>query len=102
MLAAQSIVEMPQLGGGDIFSGAELSLKDLSMEERREDYPGFRCASVLPVECSFTLPEPQSIQDLFHMTPYAWKTPKEGVARLERLERLTLTAQFRIHHFQRV
>lgn len=71
-------------------------------EERQENYPGFRCTSVLPVECSFTLPESQSIRDLFRMTPYAWKTPKEGVDRLSALKRLTLTAQFRIHQFQRV
>lgn len=66
-------------------------------EEKREAYPGFRYAEVVPVECSFTLPSPQDIGDLYRMTPYFWKTPREGTERLGKLESLTVTAQFRIH-----
>lgn len=66
-------------------------------EEKRDAYPGFRYKEVVPVESRFTLPAPQAIHDLFHMTPYFWKTPKEGAERLESLEALTVTAQFRIH-----
>ena len=70
-------------------------------EEKREDYPGFRLAGVEPVETSFTLRDRESIQALFHMTPYTWKTPKDGAARLAEREELTVTAQFRIHEYRR-
>ena len=43
-----------------------------------------------------------AIQALYHMTPYTWKTPKEGAERLARVDRLAVTAQFRIHCYQRV
>ena len=70
-------------------------------EEKREDYPGFRLVGVEPVETSFTLRDRESIQALFHMTPYTWKTPKNGAARLAEREELTVTAQFRIHEYRR-
>ncbi len=70
-------------------------------EEKREEYPGFRYRDVVPVEHSFTLPHRQAIGDLFRMTPYCWKTPKEGMARLDALSSLTVTAQFRIHVMER-
>lgn len=70
-------------------------------EEKREEYPGFRYVEVVPVESRFTLPTSQAIRDLFHMTPYFWKTPREGAERLGKLESLTVTAQFRIHVLER-
>jgi 23S rRNA (guanine745-N1)-methyltransferase len=39
--------------------------------------------------------------DLFRMTPYTWKTPREGVERLDGLERLRVTASFRVHVFRK-
>lgn len=71
-------------------------------EEKREEYPGFRYLDVVPVECRFTLPDPRAIQDLFCMTPYYWKTPKEGTERLARLDTLTVTAQFRVHVLKKI
>lgn len=70
-------------------------------EEKREDYPGFRLVGVEPVETSFTLYDAESIQALFHMTPYTWKTPKHGAQRLIQLQELAVTAQFRIHEYRR-
>ena len=70
-------------------------------EEKREDYPGFQLTGVEPVETSFTLYDTESIQALFHMTPYTWKTPKNGARRLAEREELTVTAQFRIHEYRR-
>lgn len=66
-------------------------------EEKIETYSGFSTPDITAVEYSFTLTDPEDIRALYHMTPYTWKTPKEGAARLEQVERLTLTAQFRIH-----
>lgn len=71
-------------------------------EEKVETYPGFSLEGVEPVESTFTLRDPQDIQALFHMTPYTWKTPKEGAERLSRVGELTVTAQFRIHRFRRL
>ena len=71
-------------------------------EEKVEDYPGFALEEVLPVGTAFTLTDPLDIQALYHMTPYTWKTPKEGAARLAGVEKLTVTAQFRIHVYQKI
>jgi len=71
-------------------------------EEKREEYPGFQYVDVVPVETSFTLPGPEDVQALYHMTPYTWKTPRAGSERLERLDTLTVTAQFRIHVLERL
>lgn len=71
-------------------------------EEKREEYPGFRYLDVAPVETRFTLPTPQDILDLFRMTPYYWKTPREGAERLGKLEALTVTGQFWIHIMEKV
>ena len=71
-------------------------------EEKREEYSGFRYIEVVPVETSFTLPGPQAIADLYRMTPYCWKTPKEGARRLAELKTLSLTGQFRIHVLERL
>lgn len=65
-------------------------------------YEGFCYEAIVPVETTFTLTENQTIQDLFRMTPYCWKTPRSGVERLAALERLTVTAQFRVHVYRRV
>lgn len=70
--------------------------------EKVEEYPGFLHRGVTAVEYSFTLPCQQDIADLFRMTPYFWKTPREGVQRLAEREELTVTAQFHIHAFSRV
>ena len=64
-------------------------------------YEGFVYDAIVPVETAFTLPDRQAIHDLFTMTPYCWKTPRSGVQRMEALDSLTVTAQFRIHVFRR-
>ena len=45
--------------------------------------------------------EGQAIGDLFAMTPYYWKTPAEGSARLARLERLETPIGFRFLLYDR-
>lgn len=70
-------------------------------EEKAEEYPGFVLKSVEPVETAFTLAQSEDIAALFHMTPYTWKTPRDGTERLAALDQLSVTAQFRIHIFQK-
>ena len=78
-------------------------LYDRPYLNREEDVPyeGFSYLEVVPVEAVLELPDRDTIRDLFSMTPYRWKTPKAGAARLEELDRLTVTAAFRVHVFRR-
>ena len=48
-----------------------------------------------------TLDCPEDIRALFQMTPYAWKTPGAGKARLAELQELDCQVDFRIHVFQK-
>ena len=68
---------------------------------KREDYPGFRWQGVRTVEYPLSLDSSADIMALFHMTPYAWKTPKDGIKRLAGLDRLNTQAGFHIHRYQR-
>ena len=70
-------------------------------EEKETPYEGFTYESILPVEDTITLENQADIHALFQMTPYYWKTPKEGAARLAALESLTTRISFRIHVFRK-
>lgn len=69
-------------------------------EEKTEEYDGFVLERVESVNTQFTLDCNEDIKALFHMTPYTWKTPKDGAARLDKTEKLTVTADFKIHIFK--
>ena len=68
---------------------------------RREDYPGFAWQRAVPLRYTIHLDCPADILSLFHMTPYAWKTPRQGAARLEQLERLDTQVGFDLHIYRR-
>lgn len=68
---------------------------------KREDYPGFTWFDVKQIRYVLDLTGPADIMALFRMTPYAWKTPREGAARLERLNRLTCQIGFDLHLYRR-
>lgn len=76
--------------------------KPYENQEKLECYQGFAYREVVPVEGRFTLTDLQDIQALFHMTPYAWKTPKAGVSRLMGRAQLNVSAQFRVHIMERI
>lgn len=77
-------------------------LYDTPYRNREEQIPydGFAYETVVPVSCKMAVAGDQ-LRDLFQMTPYYWKTPKEGAARLEELDGLDITADFRVHVFRR-
>lgn len=83
-------------------------LKEILYEEpyqnavKEEAYEGFRQTETVPLEFRFRLESHEAITALFHMTPYTWKTPKDGAARLERISELEVTAAFRILVFERL
>lgn len=68
-------------------------------EEKETPYEGFAYRNIVPVDGAVTLEDRADIQNLFHMTPYAWKTPRDGEERLAVLERLTVRTSFRVHSF---
>ena len=70
-------------------------------EEKETPYEGFTYRAIVPAEDTIHLPCPADIQALYHMTPYCWKTPKEGAERLAQLEKLDCRIAFRIHIFQK-
>lgn len=77
-------------------------LYDTPYENQEENIPydGFDYLDVVPVETRMHLPH-EDLMALFRMTPYTWKTPREGVVRLEARETLDVTAAFRIHVFRK-
>ena len=64
------------------------------------EYPGFVQQADLPVSGQITLRGPQ-IPDLFAMTPYYWKTPRQGAQRLQEREELITPIQFRFLVYQK-
>ena len=69
-------------------------------QEQDIPYEGFSYTDVVPVEAAMDVAG-EDLLSLFQMTPYYWKTPKEGAARLAALEGLEVQACFRIHVFRR-
>ncbi len=70
-------------------------------ELRNEAYEGFSQIEEKSLQFRFHLQKQEEITALFQMTPYAWKTPKEGKDRLAECRELKLTAAFRILIFQK-
>ena len=70
-------------------------------EEKETPYEGFVYREIIPVSYTVHLPTQADIQALFQMTPYAWKTPGAGKARLAELQELDCQVDFRIHVFQK-
>lgn len=69
--------------------------------EEAVPYEGFDYADIVPVTAVMPIRDNAALMALFRMTPYAWKTPKEGVERLSALEGLDVTLDFRIHVFRK-
>lgn len=53
------------------------------------------------VQGTITVPAAQ-LEALFAMTPYYWKTPRDGAARLAALPQLTTTIAFRFLVFEKL
>ena len=68
---------------------------------REEEYDGFTQTDSVPLQFPLSLQSGDEIEALFRMTPYTWKTPRDGVDRLASVRELKVTAQFRILAFQR-
>ena len=64
-------------------------------------YPGFRAIGEREVSGTITVPREQ-LEALFAMTPYYWKTPRDGTARLAALPELTTDIDFRFLVFEKL
>lgn len=71
-------------------------------EVKETPYEGFRYVTIRHVEAVIHLLSQQDIHALFQMTPYYWKTPKDGAARLSALDTLDVTISFDIHAYERI
>ena len=63
-------------------------------EHKETEYPGFAFLDRVPARGEIHIEGNQNILDLFAMTPYYWKTPREGSERLRTLESLTTPVAF--------
>jgi len=68
---------------------------------RKTEYPGFVFESRTPVRTTVTLASREQIADLFLMTPYFWRTPAAGAARLAALDTLTVALGFDLLCYRR-
>ncbi|MBR3691162.1 MAG: methyltransferase domain-containing protein [Clostridia bacterium] len=64
-------------------------------EEKDVEYAGFRLVGWERAEKRMSLSQGE-LASLFAMTPYFWRSPREGAERLSRREQLEVTAAFRI------
>ena len=71
-------------------------------EEKETPYGGFTYEAIVPVDACIHLESQSDIHALFQMTPYYWKTPKEGTERLAALDRLDCRIAFRVHIFRKL
>ena len=80
--------------------GLKKVLYDEPYENKVQDisYPGLKNGEIREVT-GFIHVEGERVQDLFCMTPYYWKTPKEGSEKLALLNELDTPIQFRFLTF---
>ena len=69
---------------------------------KRDDYTGFEWQCTESVRYTIHLDCSADIMALFGMTPYAWKTPKEGIEKLSMLDSLDTQIGFDIHCYKRI
>ncbi len=62
---------------------------------------GFVFCGAKEIKTVFTLKTPSEIEDLFHMTPYCYRTPPAGKERLAALSSLTVGAEFLLLTYRR-
>lgn len=63
-------------------------------EHRETEYAGFTFLERVAVQGEIHTTDPEVMQNLFTMTPYYWKTPKEGCEKLKETESLDTGIEF--------
>lgn len=75
--------------------------KPYENERVRAEYEGFELMRTVTALERIAISDPQTIADLFTMTPYFWKTPQEGQARLSSLEKLETEISFDVYVYRK-
>ncbi len=89
LLAPGGTLVVGAAGKRHLFGLKEVLYDALYENEPRTEAPaGFALADVVSVTETITLPTQEDIQNLFKMTPYYYRTPEDGRARLARTDRL--------------
>ena len=70
-------------------------------EEKECAYEGFDLIKKLHTSEDRLFSDGSAIRSLFGMTPYAYRTPREGQARMEALSELLCTCAFDVYVYQR-
>ena len=84
------------------------ALKEILYDEPYEnevapfDMDGFEFCGAEEIRTAFTLKTPSEIADLFHMTPYSYRTPPAGKARLAALSELSVGAEFYLLTYRKI
>ncbi len=63
----------------------------------KPDYDGFAYIESRKITFEIFLDNNDDIMSLFNMTPYLWRTPKDGILRLSKQNELSDSAEFYIH-----
>jgi len=70
-------------------------------ERHIAEYEGFELVKKETVDERISIPNRQTISDLFTMTPYFWETPQEGASRLLSLDSLETEISFDIYVYRK-
>ncbi|MBR5478839.1 MAG: methyltransferase domain-containing protein [Clostridia bacterium] len=70
-------------------------------DEKGYDLPGFDLVSRDCVDFAINLNSNDEILDLFSMTPYFWRTPRDAVSKLGTLQKLVTPISFRILEYKK-
>ncbi len=68
--------------------------KPYENDEKEPDLPSFRLEEQVRINGFIELNAHEDIADLLTMTPYYWRTPRDGIERLNRLEKLGTEIEF--------
>lgn len=63
-------------------------------DEKEPELPSFKLEDQVRIKTAIEINHHEDLSDLVTMTPYYWRTPKEGLERLNKIDRLTITIEF--------
>ena len=70
-------------------------------DEEGYDLPDFTLCKTTAIDFEITVEGEQAIFDLFSMTPYYWKTPRDATERLKKANTLKTEASFKILYYEK-
>lgn len=102
VLKKGGVVVIAAAGERHLLSLKEAIYESSTLNTERADLPSsLRLIDESRLTYDFTLDSPEKISDLFAMTPYYYRTNRESLERLSRLERLTVNADFEIKVYKK-